>query len=437
MIPAGPKREVPKASRSALYSTVARMPRLDPFVRMSLNPFDATTLVRFPDGVMRMTGLSRLVTRDIRTVQPTDQANGMATCLPWRPSIARTGVLAADETFPVVSPSAAPTRGVLAGSFGQIAPWADLSAAGSTTGSWTSGFTGKAISLAGSYPGYAAYYDVADMDRTVACAIRLECSGLPTGQFAYSGRVYGLYVTSEDFFPLNAGVVTPPFPKGAGVFQPSFDQVTNDSILHSAVDEAYCMDAVAAGTGVSMTLADVARSPVGFNLPWFMSGTGELLFRPTGAPRSDPTASTGYVVNASGAPVGATGAYFADTRSPVEPGYLLVVAFGVTAGTVLTTTYAHVMEYIPEPGASALVNPRLERLDSDRVGHIKEDLARKASESLGEDGAERIKNTIRDIVDAGRKGYRIGTAIYEGYAAASAAGGAGPGYRSGYHLADW
>lgn len=151
------------------------------------------------------------------------------------------------------------------------------------------------------------------VDRTLATGIRLRVVGLPTATFLPSGTLY-------------------------------FLQVQNRELWSAYSTESICIQAVTAGKGFSMTLNELSKSD-GVTLPYLPQGPMSFVF-------SDNSAEAAVL---AGRLVGGVNSTVVSAN-----GALIVVGFGLQAGTTVRVDYAHHIEYIPRPQAAGLIETKVE-----------------------------------------------------------------------------
>lgn len=154
-----------------------------------------------------------------------------------------------------------------------------------------------------------AWMSVNSIDRTLALGIRLRLVGLPTSTFLPSGTLYFIQYQNRDV-----------------------DQFVPSS-------EEYFMQAVTAGRGFSMTVAEMARTN-GVNIPYLPQGPMSFVFSEAG--------------NASAAQQGQT-ALPQFWSTVAANGGLLIAGFGCAAGQTFRFDYSHHIEYVPRPESAGLI----------------------------------------------------------------------------------
>jgi len=113
-----------------------------------------------------------------------------------------------------------------------------------------------------------------------------------------------------------------------------------DEFVNPTSDETYFMQAVTAGRGFSMTVAEMARSN-GVNIPFLPQGPMSFVFSETG--------------NVNAAVAGQNGAPYATWSTVAANGGLLIAGFGMLPNQTFRFDYSHHVEYVPKPESAGLI----------------------------------------------------------------------------------
>lgn len=399
------------------------------YMRMLLDPFDSSKSIRYPDATTKGTCLAHFLSRITSSVTADMELFGAAMACGSDMSQTTSPVTyPADALVPASASTVAANPTAVnfyyTGSAGVYTPLADLNPTGTNGTGWNSGSPPGTLGF--NYGTRQTTYEAASsLERTLACGVRLRCTGLPPGQFAYNGRAYFMWIAAADFPRTNvAGAVS-------GYYVSSAATIAAFGGAATQLNEARCIAAVEAGQGFTLSLADVDRSG-GVMIPSLPAGPNSFLYRATGSSRISGAWSYGYATNAANGPVA-----FAQQGSstPFEPGQFLVIAlFGVAQGTVLTLETAHVIEYVPSPSSGAIAVPEVSYAPTAVRDEILASSARLNAEVAGESdpsALEKLTGLARRAGRALRASVEVAGAMAGGYVgggvrpASLAFGGAG------------
>lgn len=196
---------------------------------------------------------------------------------------------------------------------------------------------------------------LATVDRTLAASIRTRILGLPNASLVPSGVLYALTLQNAELAVQTVTTGDAGFPIG---------------LQRYLANQGNCIQAVLAGKGWSMTLAELGKLPAGAIHTLLPEGPSSFVlstsdsgpfvagasYQGTVGYDQAPPADDGPIANATGSRNLATGG------TVTAGAALLVVVFGMTGaddttpGMSLEFQYNHVIEYIPGIGASGVVD---------------------------------------------------------------------------------